>query len=706
MKAATRLVAAFRTKWLIRVVKDLFGLQCGLVLCSISLTLLGSAVAGYGQELYVGANYHPHDSDPQTWARDIQLMQQAGLRVLRLGHLAWDSYEPKDGQFDFAWFDQVMDEMHAAGIKVILDIAVRPAPLWLHHKHPSMDVADANGIPQYPNHRYMEDVGDPHYQQYALRFADALVRHYANHPALLAFGIDNESGDGPISYSATVKARFIEWLKAKYGTVETLNKAWAGQRWSRRIGDFDEVGLPVSGGGVTGPPERILDFRRFISDEVNGFLSKLVDHVNSNAPGVLTTGNFWYYSNGKYFDYAKIAYTGKISRGGCGFYPGNSLRNNGGIQQALFGMARIQFENTTPFWCTEFTTMTAAPGSIRKSAYASLMLGNQLVCGWTWQSMHAGEEQFLEGMLDWDGKPNRKYDEYKIIAAEFRKIERFGFPYKPQPEVALAFSFPSQIASGAFPEPHDGQVQTAFNCFNKRNVDIRIVDMPRSRLGYRLLVIPGVAIMDKTSADKIRDFVRGGGTAVMTSYSAVLDEHNQVFGITLPGQLSDVFGIRVSGFEESEFMNEVSRAGLRGRQLRVRYHDREINCQSPRFDVIEPKDAEVLGRIVSLDRDYPVVTAHKFGNGTAIYIGLPAREELLDPVMSELIDRLAIKTGPRVPPGVMARQIDDSHFLYLNLDGTAKHVDLKGRSRSILRELDYEDSFELGPYEPEFVETR
>jgi beta-galactosidase len=102
---------------------------------------------------------------------------------------------------------------------------------------------------QYPNHRYMDDVGDPNYQEHALRFADALVQHYAKHPALLAFGLDNESGDGPISYSATVKERFIEWLKAKYGTTfENLNKAWAGQRWSRRIGDFDEMGLPLSGG--------------------------------------------------------------------------------------------------------------------------------------------------------------------------------------------------------------------------------------------------------------------------------------------------------------------------------------------------------------------------------------------------------------------------------------------------------------------------
>ena len=500
-------------------------------------------------ELFVGANYHPHDSGPEIWARDIQLMQKAGLRVVRIGHLAWDSCEPKDGQFNFEWFDQVMDQMQAAGIKVILDIAVRPAPLWLHHKHPSMNVADVNGNVQYPNHRYMEDVGDPYFQQHALRFTDALVRQYAQHPSLLAFGVDNEPGDGPISYSPTVRARYITWLQAKYSSVENLNKAWAGQRWSRRISEFDEVGLPGSG-SVAGSPERMLDFRRFVSDEVNGYLIKLVDRVNALAPGVLITGNWWYYSHKKYFDYAGIAYSGKVNRGGCGFYPGNSLHRNEGVQQALFGIARIQYENTSPFWCTEFTTMTAVPGSIRKSAYASLMLGNQLVCAWTWQSMHAGEEQFLEGMLDWDGQPNRKYDEYQTIAAEFRKIERYGFPYRPQPEVALAFSFPSQIASERFPELHEEQVQTAFNCFHKRNVDTRVVDLTRSELRYKLVVLPGVAVMDEISAGKIREYVQEGGTVVMTGQSAILDENNQVFATTLPGRLSDVFGIRVSGFEE------------------------------------------------------------------------------------------------------------------------------------------------------------
>ena len=63
----------------------------------VSLAIFSLAVSGDAQNLYVGANYHPHDSNPETWTRDIQLMQQAGIRVVRMGHLAWDSYEPKDG---------------------------------------------------------------------------------------------------------------------------------------------------------------------------------------------------------------------------------------------------------------------------------------------------------------------------------------------------------------------------------------------------------------------------------------------------------------------------------------------------------------------------------------------------------------------------------------------------------------------------------
>ncbi len=203
-------------------------------------------------------------------------MKDAGLTVVRMDHLAWDSYEPSEGKYDFALFDTVMDMMNKARINVILDIAIRPAPIWLHHKYASIDIVDVNGNRHYPNHRYMEDVGDPMYQKY-VQYADALTKHYGKHPALMAFGIDNESGDGPISYSETARKRFIVWLKKKYSTLDNLNKAWATQRWSRRINQFEEVGFPVAT-HTTDMLGRMLDFRHFVSDEINQLLFKAAQH--------------------------------------------------------------------------------------------------------------------------------------------------------------------------------------------------------------------------------------------------------------------------------------------------------------------------------------------------------------------------------------------------------------------------------------------
>src|SRR5689334_15032252 len=115
-----------------------------IIIFAFSVSIV-SIFQASSQELYVGANYHHHDLKAGEWKRDIALMKAAGLNVVRMGHLAWDSYEPSEGKFNFTWFDSVMNMMHDAGIKVILDIAIRPAPIWLHYKFPSIDIVDANG---------------------------------------------------------------------------------------------------------------------------------------------------------------------------------------------------------------------------------------------------------------------------------------------------------------------------------------------------------------------------------------------------------------------------------------------------------------------------------------------------------------------------------------------------------------------------------
>ncbi len=67
-----------------------------------------------------------------------------------------------------------------------------------------------------PASRYMEDIPTPITAARPL-LADALTKHYAHHPALLAVGYDNEIGNALMSYSPADRLWFIDWVKAKYG---------------------------------------------------------------------------------------------------------------------------------------------------------------------------------------------------------------------------------------------------------------------------------------------------------------------------------------------------------------------------------------------------------------------------------------------------------------------------------------------------------
>lgn len=280
------------------------------------------------------------------------------------------------------------------------------------------------------------------------------------------------------------------------------------------------------------------------------------------------------------------------------------------------------------------------------------------------------------------------------------------FPYKLQAEVGLAFSFPSQIASAYFPERHDEQLQACFDLFYQRNMDTRVVEISKSALNYKLLFIPGVAVMDEANANKIREFVKNGGTVVMTSNSAIVDETGKVFASTHPGRLNDVLGIRVASYEETESLNEISRKAFKGKKITVDYKAQAITLESTRFDIVEPTSASVLANITSVDKDYTIITSNKYGKGRAIYIGLPAKAEVLNPLLDDLISELSIKKGPDVPTGIMARPIDNNHMLYLNISGERKEIQMKGKSRSIIFDKDYNGSFTIAPFEPEFIEIK
>jgi beta-galactosidase len=672
----------------------------------VLLGLTGAAVAaeppaaphpgwpGKGQ-LFVGTCYQPVDRSPEEIRKDIALMHAAGFTLVRMGDLSWDSFEPSEGNFQFAWFDDVLRQMNEAGIKVILDIGGLPAPTWLHHKYPSVNVVNQNGVMLQPARRYMEDISDPAYRDHVRRFAEALTSHYARNPALLAMGYDNEIGDGYMSYSAADRLRFIEWLKAKYGTVEALNKAWATQRWSRRLGSFDEVQLP-NGDGPS-PPERYLDLRRFWSDQAIGALRDLDAIRQKNMPELPSASNLWDTASHMGFDYLS-SYQDYASYGAMGFYPGSA------VDTTLLSLL-VRGELSTPIWFNEFITAGSdrygpPKGIIRMWAYQALLHYGQAFLAWTFNTHRGGEEQALFGVLDHDGTPSWKYQEWKRIAQEFSKLEKLGFPRNRRPEVAIAYSFDTAIASQPpagntardyFSTPYYEQVSHAFQPLYEDNIDVALLNLGNSTLQYKLLVVPGLYVMDERSAAAIRRYVKDGGTVVMTAFSAKVDEHNQWFDTPLPGRLDDVFGIRTSEFYRPDQLPEMS------------FEGRSVKASINFYEVLEPRSARTLATFTNTPERSPAVTVNEYGKGRAIYVAAPAQPSILGPVLRSLYASVGVERGPVTPAGVCARVVA-GRTLYVNTTSQGVDISIVGNREGVITGKRYSGTLHLEPHEVDLLQ--
>ena len=649
---------------------------------------------GPGQ-LFVGTCYQPVDRSAEQIDRDIAIMRRAGFNVVRMGDLSWDSFEPSQGKFEFDWFDKIMDKMQANEIKVILDIPGSPAPIWLHRAYPGVDIVNEHGERVPPAERYMDDIGDPDYIREVEILAEALTKRYAHHPALIAVGYDNEIGNGFMSYSGADRRRFIAWLQKKYGTIEALNKAWATQRWSRRLNSFDDVDLPLASG--PGPSERYLDLHRYWSDVTVARLQELEALRRRNMPEAPSISNLWDTAPRRGFDYL-ATYKSYVSYGAEGFYPGDP------ISGALGGLM-TKGDLSTPIWFNEFTAggggYYGTPGRSRMYAYLALMMGAQGVLAWTFNSHLGGEEQALFGLVDHDGTPSWKVEEFARIASEFKELEKLGFPRYTHPEVAIAYSFdsfvdsrpngPSNTTLQYFRPSYSEQVQGAFDPLFRANIDTAIVHIGRDRLSpYKLVVVPADYVMDAASAKALRDYVSGGGTALMTAFSAKVDEHGQWFDTPLPGRLSDVFGLKTNAFYQVES------------PLKFELDGAAVDSDAHHYEVLEPSTAKVLSRFTNTAERSAAVTINNFGKGNAIYLATESTASAMAPILNYSYKLAGVHPGPLTPGGVYARTID-GRTLYVNTTREEKRIPIAGERKGIISNRVYQGTLVLGPQEADLI---
>ena len=69
-----------------------------------------------------GADYNPEQwiDDKSVWDEDMRLMKLANCNEMSVGIFSWAKLEPREGEYDFAFLDEIIDKIGSSGGKVIL----------------------------------------------------------------------------------------------------------------------------------------------------------------------------------------------------------------------------------------------------------------------------------------------------------------------------------------------------------------------------------------------------------------------------------------------------------------------------------------------------------------------------------------------------------------------------------------------------------
>lgn len=664
--------------------------------------------------LYIGTNYHPHDWPEERWKVDVQMMKEAGVNTVRIGHLCWDSFELEEGVYTFEWFDRILDLFAKDGIKVVVDISLRPAPIWVHKLCPGCNITSKSGKEMESLSRYMEDVADPGYQYYAFRFAKIMMERYRKHPALLSYALCNEVGAGMLSYSEHARRRFCVWLKKKYGTVEQLNRAWNTQRWCRKLTSFDEVALQENEVTV-GAPEAWLDMKRYYSDTQIDFMTKFYNLAKATAPEITCCSNLYVDHPEMGYDYLREC-DRFMEQPGMGHYPFYDVKDD--RQQYFMTVMKHDLgELNRPLWFLEFQTgtegVTAGP---KDFTYMQMMLGllnrSEMALAWTWRTMYGGKEQFYHGVLGHDGYPTVNYEDLKHLSADFAKLEQYAFPYVPKPQIGVAYSVESrwmtQYHKEQFRQNYVDNMLEVQKVFFENNLEYNYVNLRNLLNEYQLLIIPGHIVLEQSASDTVRKFVEKGGTVIMTGYSANTDGKGRAFTVPHPGTLADVFGIRVAGFYRTDmdcYYGEDAKLtthhGKTRELLQVADEENEFWVNLDYYEELELQGAQCVAKYTG--KNLCAVSVNTYGQGKAYYVAAESNHVILKWLVDRVIKDMEVGERFDLPYCVQGRKIAEGQYFYVNMNKYPVEIDLKQPGRGVLTEKEYEKTLILDGYQSELM---
>ena len=642
-----------------------------------------------------GGDYNPEQwlDQPEVLEEDIRLFRKAHINCVSLGIFSWAKLEPEEGVYDFGWLDEIIDRLYANGIYTVLATPSGARPQWLAQKYPEVLRVRPDGLRNFYGHRQNHCYPSPLYREKVTQIDTRLAEHYANHPAVLLWHISNEFGGE--CHCELCQAAFREWVQKKYGTLDKLNHAWWANFWSHTYTDWSQVHSPCPV-GETSVHGLDLDWRRFVTHQTIDFMNTEIAAVKAVNPDIPVTTNMMtmYTYELNYFAFRDALDV--ISWDNYPEWHNPYMGNEEVAKDCAMTHDMMRSLQKKPFLlmeCTPNATNWQGVSKLKKPGMHQLSVIEAVAHGadsgqyFQLRQSRGSCEKFHSAVISNTGTENtRTFREVTDIGAVLEQLSDRVYGSGTPAETAILFDTENKWALDKCQGPRNigldyfGNIRRNYSYFWKNGINVDIIDSTFDLSGYKLVIAPMLYLFRDGIQEKLRRFVRNGGTLVTTCFTGVVNDTDLSFlGEATEDKLSDVLGLWVEEVD-SLYDCESNRTTWNGKS----YSLKEL-CE-----ICHPTTCETLA---VYETDFyagkPVLTKNQFGKGVAYHVSASADTDFFHALYAKLAAACdltyAIRTA--VPDGVSLtwRQSDTEKLIFVqNFGDSAAAVQLDQPYENIL----------------------
>ncbi|AIQ68777.1 beta-galactosidase [Paenibacillus graminis] len=657
------------------------------------------------EQFELGVCYYPEHWPEEMWAGDYRRMVETGFTIVRMAEFAWSIFEPEEGNFQFELFDKAIDLAHSYGLKVILGTPTATPPAWLTNRYPEVLNVTDEGVTLQHGMRRHYNYSSPKYRELCAGITRQLAQHYANHPGVVGWQIDNELNcEINVFYSESDHQAFREWVQAKYETLDQLNDAWGTVFWNQTYTSWSQIFLPRPTPTSKQPnPHQALDEKRFISDNTISFAKIQADILRELAPSqwVTTNGLFGHLDshelNEKLLDFFSYDSYPQFASIHTDPEEAEPLRDRSwslslsAVRSISPNFCIMEQQSGPGGWVNRMNMPSPKPGKMRLWTYQSIAHGADKLLYFRWRTATMGHEIYWHGLNDYHNQPNRRVREAAQIGRELAEAGKHIVGTRNQADVAILRDYDNEW-DGEYDVWHGPFMWQSnkewFKALQKRHIPNDVLYM-RSKttlkdlIPYQVLIYPHPAIMSDETARLLDQYVQQGGTLIFGCRTGYKDTRGQCYMRLFPGAAKDLCGITVEEFTM-----------VQGTRLPTSIcwgNDPEALTGADAFNDIlhvEEDTVEVMGTYAS---DYyagkPAVTRNRRGKGEVWYYGAVFNAEAAQKIIDSLNLSSPAAEWLELPPEVelQIRNNDKSGYAFLlNYSEEAVTITLKEEKTDLL----------------------